>query len=164
MKIISPALFLFLALVILPLPSSAYFTTAQHALIANDTTALFLIEFTFGHGKYDVSIPIRALRGVQNAVGTVRFEVVDDEKENAQGTVNSVILSRASVREGMYVIPRGETATFTLVVFYTRAPEETERTFKAQVTHLPFVFGSSQRLSLNPSELESYRTQFITLK
>jgi hypothetical protein len=73
------------------------------------------------------------------------------------------VLSNARLEDGMYVIPKGVAASFTLLVMYTIGEGETDTMFRNQVTHLPFTFDKTEQQKLNPSELQYYVTPLVAL-
>jgi hypothetical protein len=155
--------FLVAFVIFFPNVSAAYFTTNQQAFAANKTLGLYTIEFKFGHGSRDVYIPINALSGYQKSSNALTYQIINNEKEQALGTTSGIVLSSTPVKDGMYVIPKGKTATFTLLTFFTPSDVEEGATFRTQVTNLPFLFDGTQELALNPSELTPYTTELVPL-
>ena len=143
--------------------AQAYFTTSQYAVALNEKTGLFLINFSFGHEDHDVYIPVLAIRGTEKAENALSYEILDDEDEIAKGTAAALVLSTFPLEAGMYKIPKGASGDFTLFALYTKDTNETDTAFSAQVTHLPFSFDKTQRLQLNPSELQYYVTPALQL-
>ena len=147
-----------------PAVGHAYFTTEQHAFTINDRIGVFTIEYQFGHEKYDVYMPILALRGSTERSDALSYEILNEDDLKTKGTAAGIVLSStARVEDGMYRIPKGTSATFTLLGFYTPHASEHDDTFRMQVTHLPFSFNETQELQLNPSELTYYVTPALTL-
>lgn len=146
-----------------PLNTNAYFTTAQNQIDLGNGTGLFLIEYKFGMKKYDVHIPVTAMTNVkQNDV--VSYEMLNKNGDVAMGESVGIVLSDATINEnGIYVVPKGTSATFTLVVFFTPEKSEDLNRYKLQVTNLPFQFDGTQQLQLNPSELKYYITRSLKL-
>lgn len=144
----------------LPLTTQAYFTTGQRVIKLNDSSALFLIDFVFGHEKHEVHIPLAAHNGTGTSPYSLSYSVLDKSGEIAEGTAAGIVLSEAPLQtSGMYIVPKNMAKKFTLAVFYKNVAAEQKQRYHLQVNHLPFMFDGSQQLQLNPSELESYRTE-----
>lgn len=141
----------------------AYFTTAQNAFTANDTMGVYTVDFSFGHEDYDIYIPVHAERGNGQSNESLMYEILDDEKETAHGDAIGIVLGNVPVRDGMYIVPKGYKASFTLLVFFSPNETETESEFRTQVTYLPFRFDGTRQLQLNPSELVPYTTKLLSL-
>jgi hypothetical protein len=140
----------------------AYQTTGQEAFTVDEHTGVYVINFAFGHGKYDISIPVHAGRSTEKSDTSVSYDVLSNTEETS-GSSTGIILSDAPLRDGMYVVPKGKMMNFTLLVFYT--PKSTVATeYHLAVTHLPFSFNGTQQLRLNPSELKYYQTESETLR
>lgn len=161
--------FIFLAALVLTLATlhipqaDAYFTTGQNAFTVNNKIGVYTIKFEFGHAKYDIYIPVHAFRDSAKNNSRVTYTMLDDKAEIAQGESIGIILSPLKVKNGMYMVPKGKKATFTLLAFYTPSVAETESNFRLQVTDLPFSFDRTQQLQLNESELRYYTTNLLTL-
>jgi len=139
--------------------SLAYFTTNQSAVRVTDTTSIFMIEYKFGHGSYEIRMPVLTERknGVSDNKVLYNFYNEDNEVLDA-GNATGIVLSDAEVLDGMYVIPKGKSKTLTLlVIFENQTPDDV----RLQVEYLPFQFNNTQHLRLNPSELQYYTTPFL---
>ncbi len=145
----------------LPAEGEAYFTTDQDAFTVNGKTGVYTIEFAFGHDKHDIYIPAKALHGSTAVRNALSYELVDKNGGLASGTAVGIVLSSLPVRDGMYRIPKGKAARFTLLVLYT--PPMNDGDYRAQVTSLPFTFDGATKLQLNPSELQYYTTDYLSL-
>lgn len=149
----------------LPLGARAYFTTAQHAYTANGETAVFIIDFSFGHKEYDMALPVAAQRTFNTkSTTTLQFEILDEDNKRGNGSIVAAVLSNLKPENSMYVVPKGTKEQFRLVAFYKRTSEETGDAFRAQVTHLPVTLLGFEHLKLNPSELVRYTTNYISLQ
>ncbi len=159
--------FFLLSLLVLSMPShvGAYFTTGQNEIELDDGSALFLIEYTFGHKKYDLHMPVLAT-SESDAVSSLAlvFDVRDEGGNSALGSSRGIVLSGATLSAGpKYVVRKGDVGTFLLFVLFTPEKSEPEKKYQLQVTHLPFSFNGKQDLKLNPSELEYYKTDLLAL-
>ena len=157
------SLFLGLALFFVATPTYAYFTTNQEEFTVNGKTAIYTIDFAFGHGKYDIAIPVEAQRTSSPTLNALGYEVLDTEGTSGNGTTVGIVLSSAKIVDGMYIVPKGKKVSFTLLTLYTRTETEAGKFFKTQVTSLPFAFFGVQNLALNQSELKAYSTKFVPL-
>lgn len=169
MKLITGAFF---ALLVLPVTSQAYFTTAQSAVKITDDTALFTITYKFGVSGRALYMPIGALRADDNEPVSpyLEYKVLnDDETAFTAGTDGSLVFTNSSnieIRNNQYYVPVGQTAEFTLVSLIT-IPERDQNddlNLLLLVTSLPFTMIKDEAVipaQLNPSELQYYRTPEI---
>ena len=142
----------------------AYFTTNQSAIVLSNHTVLFLIDYSFGTNKYEVTLPVRAQNSTVKQNDTVSFSILDKDNKTVAGKTTSIVLSKATLNaQKMYTVPKKVGEKFTLAVFFTPEPYELEKEYRLQVTHLPFMFDGAQQLQLNPSELTYYTTKLISL-
>ncbi len=156
--------FVVVALLYTSVPAThAYLTTKQESLVANDQTVLFLVEYKFGHEKYDVLMPVAAKSSKDPIKNTVSYTVIDEAGNPVKGSSYGIVLSRARYENGLYHTGKGLGRTFTLVVAFTPEMSSASHTYQLQVTHLPFNFDGTTPLQLNPSELQYYQTPLITL-
>lgn len=140
----------------------AYFTTAQHAVQLDDTSALFLIEYTLGTKTHDVFTPIMARNGTTSD-SAVSYAVYDEDGTEVHGKGSAIVLSHAPMQNGMYAIQKGTGRKLTLLVVFTPDTKTAVNEYRLQVTDLPFNFDGTQQLRLNPSELQYYTTKLIEL-
>ncbi len=152
------------ALAFLATPTHAYFTTAQSAE-ALTGGALFTIDYSFGMAKHDVYLPFHAHnQSVAPSADAVSYSILDEDGVVVAGKVSAIVLSNATLgTDGMYKAKKGGAKKFTLVVVFIPETKDTEKTYRLQVTNLPFNFDGTQQLQLNPSELKYYTTKSITL-
>ena len=150
------------ALMCIPFSSHAYFTTGQSAESLEGGPMLFQVEYTFGTAKHDLHMPILARNTVEKAQDAVSFAILNEQGERVQGTTVALVISHATYRDNMYLIPKGVSQKMTLVVFFTPDVPSADETYRLQVTHLPFNFDGTQQLQLNDSELRYYTTKFIS--
>jgi hypothetical protein len=159
--------FIFLSV---PEPARAYFTTDQAEIsLDGGKSALFFIEYAFGTERHDVQMPIFAKSGTEKLTDMVSYQVLDETGTAVRGKTAGIVLSGTSMRDGMYVVPKGTARKFTLVVVFTPEPQvptvaSPEKKYRLQVTHLPFNFDGAQQLQLNPSELQYYTTKLLPLR
>jgi len=153
-------LFLFL---LLPGSSQAYFTTNQAVYELNDTTVLYTIDFEFGSDLYEIHMPIMAVEKAlfDAAASAAGYALVDAEEDVVTAPAHGMVLSTAAIEGLSYVIPRGESRTFTLAVLADLSLVE-NTDLALQVTALPFTLtpksGGTSANHLNESELVKYRT------
>jgi len=162
-KFLSIFAVLFLLISVHPTSAHAYFTTRQAAVTIDNDTAIFTIDFKFGHASHDIYIPIAALNTPKQSSSALSYQILNSEGEIAKGATTAIVLSTAQVKDGMYVIQKGTAKTFTFLVFFTPDTIKTESTARAQVTNLPFSFDGTKQLALNTSELTYYTTPTISL-
>lgn len=144
--------------------AAAYFTTDQNAFTVDNTTAVFTIDFSFGHASHDITIPVSAqpMSLVENKTSTLGYTITATDGKPAQGRMMGIVLSDAQVSNGFYKIKKGESAAFTLLVLFVPDTKEA-RTYAASVSQLPFTFDGKQNLYLHPSELKYYTTPELSL-
>ncbi len=163
MKSLILSIIAILAFSFLPHSGEAYFTTDQDAFTVNGKTGIYTIEFKFGHSKHDVYIPVKAIQGGDPVRNALSYELIGKDNGLAKGTAVGIVLSSLPLEDGMYRIPKGKAARFTLLVIYTAQNNE-DADFRAHVTSLPFMFGTDLKLQLNPSELKYYTTEYLSLQ
>lgn len=159
--------FVLIAVFLAPITAAAYTVTDARAYRVNDTTALFYIDYAFGHENHDFYLPVLAVR--DQAFGTeaksIGYEVViNDDYATDDGSARAIVLADLPIEHGMYKIPKGYSAPFTLAVVYTTDPTAAAAEYAIQVTDLPFY--SDDELTyyrLNPSELQYYVTDQVVL-
>lgn len=150
-------------LLVIPGVSSAYTTSEQTAVQIDETTALYSITYSFGLKSNDLYMPREVVRDQnwKESTSTLGFVVLEDSKRlSAAGSAAGVVLSDAKVTtDGLYYIPAGHAATFTLYVILQTQPTDLEADYAIRVTDLPFLRGDErEHLYLNPSELQYYQT------
>lgn len=150
------------AILLVPQVGFAYFTTDQEAFTVNGKVGIYTIDFAFGHEKHEIRIPVRAVRGGLSEHSSVRYELSNGTESVMGGTAVGIVLSDARIEDGMYVIPKGVSERFTLLVIYT-APAGVKSKYELAVSYLPFTFDRTQQLQLNPSELVYYTSPSLSL-
>jgi hypothetical protein len=145
-------------------PTYAYFTTGQNAETLTGG-ALFTIDYTFGMTKHDVLMPFFAHeQGVAPSTDAVSYTILDEDNLAVPGKASAIILSTATLeKNGVYRVVKGGAKKFTLAVVFAPETPNPEKTYRLQVTNLPFNFDGTQQLQLNPSELKYYTTKSISM-
>lgn len=153
-----------IALFFVAVPTHAYFTTGQNAE-ALTGGALFTIDYSFGMEKHDVYLPFTAHnQSVLPSTDAVSYTILDENNTAVPGKVSAIVLSNATLStDQMYKVTPGSAKKFTLVVVFIPETKDTEKTYRLQVTNLPFNFDDTQQLQLNPSELKYYTTKSIKI-
>jgi hypothetical protein len=143
----------------------AYLMTNQSAHGISPHSALFLIEYKFGTKNNALHMPIRTLQGTTAATNTLAYQIHDEDGNIVPGKTSAIVLSDAkfSAKESMYITDKGFSKKFTLVSVFTPDVYDPEKKYRLQVTHLPFSFNGTQELQLNPSELQYYTTDLVSL-
>lgn len=140
----------------------AYKTSDQTAVQYSETKSLYTITYSFGHTKYDLYLPIAAVRDLpyQSQTNALGYEIVEDDTVTNDATdATAVVLSDADIVDTMYRIPAGAAATFTFIALLTTEPTDLEADYKIQITDLPFYRGEDrQPQALNVHELSHYVT------
>lgn len=144
-----------------PQTTLAYLSSSQKVSNISSTTALYAIEFSFGHDKHDTYIPVLAVRDQVwgEAKKTLGFEVLTDDARSASSSAFGIVLGGKNVtKDMMYFVPKGEVDTFTFYVLLNNTTDETDD-YAVRVTDLPFYWDDARtHLKLNPSELQYYTT------
>lgn len=142
----------------------AYFSSNQNAQSLGNGTALFTIDYSFGVGKHAIEMPITAQNSEGKDTHVVSYSILDNDGAVVSGKTSGIVLSTAPITSaGMYLIPKGVSKKFTLVVLFTPEIKNPNKQNHLQVTNLPFNFDGTQQLQLNPSELQYYATKGISL-
>lgn len=154
-------------LFILPFTASAYTSTGARVQKINETTAIFFIDYAFGHEDHDLYLPILAERDQAHGTEakTIGFEILaESEERTAVGSVQALALSKAPIEDGMYKAPKGYKTPFTLAVILTTSDDTIETDYAVRATDLPFYMGEKQEYQhLNVSELQYYMTPEVEL-
>ncbi len=146
-----------------PHTTNAYFTTDQKTFELDKGSALFLIDYEFGHKNREVQMPFLTKSTSTTATNTLSYSVLNKDGHEVAGKFSAIILSNTKLGENtMYVVPKGFAKKFTLIVVFTPSASTTPD-YHLQVTHLPFNFDGKQQLELNPSELQYYVTPYTDL-
>ena len=158
----------FIGVLMAALPANAYVTTKQSARVLNDTTALFTITYRFGFSNRELYIPVSAVRVASStARDSVGYSIIDTHKDIlATGSTTALVLSTATIKDGMYHLPKGKATDFTLVTLLTIPAGMTPEKYALQATSLPFdMIADSKTIKgqLNPSELQYYVTPAIAV-
>jgi hypothetical protein len=165
---ISAGLAFVIALACLPQHARAYFTTGQTAVKLSDTSALYMIEYSFGLKDHDIYMPIAAERNPKNNdAQSVGYTLQEDGHTVTQGATSGIVASNAPVVNGMYKIARGTAEKMTLFVILATQSDTPHKYYALSVNRLPYYVDRGnpqlQELQLNPSELQYYATEEIEL-
>ena len=163
-KRISLSLLFLVAFIASANQSEAYFTTKQSATKMTETTTLYTVTYKFGNFKYDTYLPVATHRNLDHneSFNRVGYSVRDSAEQKEQtGDTAAIVFSNLEIKNGMYYLPKNKATEFTLTAFF-RTDSQTEKDdYYLQVDNLPFptLIGESlQNRSLNPSELQYYKT------
>lgn len=163
-------LLLFVAALIAPQSSYAYYTTHQEATKITDQSAFYTLTYSFGLPDADVYLPITTQRTDINDMGNAAvgytFNASVDGDSNA-GTSAGLVLSNAIIVDNMYKVPAGTRATFTLFTILTLDQSDAKAKYALQATNLPYkkvtLDGEEKQLGLNIHELTHYVTPKVGL-
>jgi hypothetical protein len=144
--------------------ANAYFTTGQKAEVLDAHSGLFLIEYAFGMAKHEVHMPALAYTGKEATSTAVSYAIIDKDGNEVTGKSVGIVFSETPLtKNGIYVIPKGTSKKMTLAVIFTPTTGTALSDYRLQVKHLPFSFDGTQQLQLNPSELQYYTTEYLSL-
>jgi len=154
----------------LPTSASAYFTQAQTQLQLTSSTALYSITYSFGLPNQDLYLPIIAERNLMHDASEAKLGYTirnDREDVITTGDTASFIYSTAEIKDGMYYVPKGSKASFTLVTLFRTQTGTPAEDYLLLVENLPFLvdIGNPELevRDLNPSELKYYTTNEVRL-
>ncbi|HEU4677217.1 MAG TPA: hypothetical protein VFS75_00685 [Candidatus Paceibacterota bacterium] len=152
----------FFVLFVLPTRADAYVKTGESTIKA-DGSIIFLMDYVFGHEKHEIGMPVIA-RDTDGALPSMlSYQIFDETGARVAGRAIGIVLSSARVDgTGEYVVPKGHSRKFTLMVIFTPEKNNAVSKYRLQVTSLPFYFDKTQLLRLNPSELTHYTTALVT--
>lgn len=166
MKNFLPLSFGMFTLLILLSPTSthAYFTSEQTAALYSPTTAIYTITYRFGFLNREAYLPIATERDL--AFGTTSDDLgytllTRAGSSTPVGSLTGLVVSNATIKDGMYYLPKGKAADFTLIAVLTVPAGENAADYALQVSSLPFYMvdnGTKIKARLNPSELQYYTT------
>lgn len=163
------SLFVFFALLLLPLSSQAFTPNTSSATRVTDDALMYTLTYELGFDKYELRTPVAAhFDKDSKGVGRETTYALLDQGETAidLGATAGAVLSTAQIENGHYVVPKGETATFTLLVLVTLPEQVSENVDPVlTMTSLPFRLTGENDVvldrGLNASELLRYRTDEV---
>jgi hypothetical protein len=181
---------LLLAAFILPGVSQAYSVTDTSAKDLGNGYALFTVTYKFGFLNRETYMPIEANRNTKyTEKGTdVGYSILFNDQTEAKATTSvmnnndlsfslnynvlpgkakAIVLSEAEIKDDRYYLPKGKSGTFTLIALVDIHNSAMKQDISLQMTSLPFTMADGKKrieARLKASELESYKTQEITLK
>ena len=190
MKLHIFALTILMAASFLPVTTNAYSTSGQTATDLGNGQALFTVTYKFGFLNRDVYMPILANRNKKSTEkGTnAGFSILFDGKTEGTATTSTVtssdaslklnytvlpgkakaiVLSDAEIKDGRYYLPKGKSGEFTLIALVDMSKVSNKEKVSLLMTALPFTMvdkGKQIEATLNPSELQYYKTPEISLK
>ena len=106
----------------------------------NDTTAIFLTEFTVNASYGTMQVPLIADHTVtyNDKVNVVGYELTtDSDSLPAITSISDIVLSSASIVNNRYEVANGSESTFTVMTLVTFA-EPIESNITSTITKLPF--------------------------
>jgi hypothetical protein len=165
MKRFSIALLLISA-VLVPHTSKASGFEHSTAVRINDHTVMFLLSYQFGHKKYDYQVPYMAVRG-EGASTTLSYDIVNaGGLRTSAGVAHAIVLSKARLEHGQYVVKHRKPEEFTLVAFLNLPTDKqaSSTTYALKINSLPFTItenGTHYSNALSAGELKSYKTAVI---
>lgn len=160
MKYIATFVALLIGALMATSPAYAYTTTGQTAFTVDGKMGVYVIDFAFGHEKYDVHIPVAAKNTDTTDAHAISYRLLTRENVPSTEASFGIVLSSAKIVNGEYVIEKGVRMPMRLLIITTG--ERKNEDLRAQVTHLPFSFDGKKQLSLNPTELQYYTTGYVT--
>jgi hypothetical protein len=118
----------------------------------SDTVTMYTLTYEFGFLNADLWMPLFASRKATS--GAVGYQ-------SAATNSSALVLSDAAItKQNMYYVPKGERATFKLMVLEEQVGPETREVKRVQVTNLPHIIqreGEKQvERQLTADELEKF--------
>lgn len=156
--------FVITLLAVAPASSHAYVTTSQKAYQLNEDAGLYLITYSFGHEDFGYQMPIIASRGETVSATDLEYSFLrNGTLRTSVGESVGIVLSKAKLEDGMYVVPKNELREFTLMVLFKLPKDDSSMpsNFNLKVDDLPFGIVRDGEVSpnhLNPGELNDYQT------
>lgn len=92
-----------------PLYAEAYVTTGSAAKRVTETTALYYIDFAFGHKTKDLYLPVQAVRSsTAAAADALSFQLFEDGEDMVTNdSARGMVISDTELRGTYYHIPAG---------------------------------------------------------
>jgi hypothetical protein len=161
----------FIGICSLPSAAAAYQTIGQTATLHSGTAALYTITYRFGFLDRAVYLPIATSRNLQFGTTSDNLGYTLLTKNSSPtdvGTMAGLVLSHASIKNGLYYVPAGTTADFTLAATLIVPSGQKAADYAVTVSALPFYLvtkdGQTLRSELNPHELKLYTTPKASVK
>lgn len=124
------------------------------AILIDDSTVLFTIDFSFTDELFEVEVPIVAEYGVSylDRVDTVGYTIENEDGEASVGSVMAIVLSRSTIDGARYSLPAGTEGKFTLMILATFEEKVSDGTH-AYITKLPYWL-NERRTTVHQNELD----------
>lgn len=127
---------------------------AADALLFNETTALFTVDFSFTDALFTNDIPLLAEPGATytDRVDGVGFTLTDaDGRTVALDTVSALVLSDATIQDQHYHVPVNQKTSFTLLIL-AELNETPTTDLTARITKIPYHL-DGRRTSIHQNQL-----------
>jgi hypothetical protein len=123
----------FLGAVVSPSDSSAYWITDEQQVAIGEHATLFVVKYRDGDPKTDIGMPIGAVRvsSTDEQLGSpyLKYSIVDADKSvQDSGLANAFVFSgsQTEIRDAQYVVEKGFSREFFLIVLLSGIDRETE--------------------------------------
>lgn len=126
--------------------------------------AAYQITFTIGGRSEEVRIPVLGERGLQNGSRQNHFGYQIEARRPRTaivdtGTSTALIVSKAPIEDGMYVVKPGERYTFMMLAVY-KIGLGAGNEYRLRLIELPFFLGEDKTPQhFTPSELKYFYTE-----
>ncbi len=126
--------------------------TDAKATRLSDTVTMYTLTYEFGFLNADLWMPLHAVRKATS--GAVGYE-------SAATKSYGLVLSDAAITDDkMYFVPKGERASFTMLVLEEQTGPTTKEVKRVRVTNLPHIIqkegDTKMERQLTESELEKF--------
>lgn len=155
-------------LILLPLLFVApAIASADTALLLDENTALFTIEFTIEDEDFANEVPIVAQHGVEynDRVDTVGYNVASEEAiEDSIELISGIVLSSAPVgANNRYEVPVSTPTTFTLLILADFGTPLPETAYQARITKLPYWL-DGRRTTVHQNQLSDLAMPILEIE
>jgi hypothetical protein len=144
--------FFLLAFLLLPFGADA-----STALLLDERTALFTIDFGFEDPDFMNEVPLIARHGVtyNERVDVIGYDVASSEDtDNSIELISGLVLSAAPLgEEYRYDVSAGTPASFKLMILATFAEPIETGTYQARITKLPYWM-DGRRTTVHQNQLD----------
>lgn len=155
-------IFFLLAFLLLPFGADA-----STALLLDERTALFTIDFGFEDPDFTNEIPLLARHGVtyNERVDVIGYDVASSEAtDNNIELISGLVLSNATLgTDYRYDVPRDTTTAFKLLILAQFSEPLTANDYQARITKLPYWL-DGRRTTVHQNQLDDLDMPVLTVE
>jgi hypothetical protein len=153
MKMKKNTLLPFALFILASLPHTSFASTA---ILINDTTLLYTIDFAIDDKYFANEIPIAAQYGVEynDRVDTLGYTIAGNKNTDITlRSVSAAVLSKSAISGDRYVAPKGMKTDYKLLILATFSEKLKPNSYQARITKFPY-FVEGRRTTVHQNQLD----------